>query len=128
MNAFDENAGADGQQPPTTEELLAELLRNQQEHRAEVQALREEVAANRRVPQQVQAVALSPEELLAARLDEISQHSHYCPGCGRLYDYQRECNGKPEAPHPPIEVVSTDELRAGDPVAHTAAPNTDKLG
>ena len=46
----------------------------------------------------------------------------YCPGCGRRYGYQTECRGQSAAlPHPPIEVVSTDEL-AGDPDGHTPAP------
>ena len=107
--------------------MLAELLENQRLHREEVAQLREEVAKNRRIPQQVQAVVQSPEELLAARLQAISEHSHYCPGCGLLYNYMRECRGRPEAPHPPIDVVTTDELH-GDPVGHTAAPNTDRLG
>ena len=47
----------------------------------------------------------------------------YCPGCGRTYDYRQQCTGSPEAPHPPIEVVSTAELD-GDPSEFTAAPNT----
>lgn len=48
----------------------------------------------------------------------------YCPGCGRRYGYQRECTGRGEAPHPAIEVVSTDELHGDDTSKHTAAPNT----
>ena len=48
-------------------------------------------------------------------------HPFYCPGCGNRYNYERECIGRPEAPHPPIEVVSTDELN-GDPANHTPAP------
>lgn len=51
----------------------------------------------------------------------------YCPGCGLRYEYRQKCTGRPDAPHPPIEVVSTDEL-SGDPSKHTAAPNTDNLG
>lgn len=48
----------------------------------------------------------------------------YCPGCGRRYSYRRECVGRSsEQPHPPIEVVSTDELN-GDPAHFTPAPNT----
>jgi hypothetical protein len=47
----------------------------------------------------------------------------YCPGCGRRFEYQQQCTGRPDSPHPPIEVVSTDELRGDD---HTAAPNTDR--
>lgn len=48
----------------------------------------------------------------------------YCPGCGRPYGYQTQCTGaSAEAPHAPIEVVSTDEL-TGDPSGHTPAPNT----
>ena len=48
----------------------------------------------------------------------------YCPGCGRQYTYQRECTGRPEAPHQPIEVVSTDEL-SGDPANLTPAPTSE---
>ena len=43
----------------------------------------------------------------------------YCPGCGRRYEYRQQCTGKPESPHPPIEVVSTDELKSGDPSQHS---------
>jgi predicted RNA-binding Zn-ribbon protein involved in translation (DUF1610 family) len=46
----------------------------------------------------------------------------YCPGCGRQYEYRQRCTGSLEQPHPPIEVVSTDELKSGDPSQHTAAP------
>lgn len=46
---------------------------------------------------------------------------YYCPGCGKRYNYQRECTGRGEAPHPAIDVVSTDELH-GDPAHHTPAP------
>jgi len=49
----------------------------------------------------------------------------YCPGCGRRYEYRQQCTGRPEAPHPPIEVVSTDELSVD---THTAAPDTTNLG
>jgi len=49
----------------------------------------------------------------------------YCPGCGRRFQYQQQCTGKPESPHPPIEVVSTDELSGDNP---TAAPSTENLG
>lgn len=52
---------------------------------------------------------------------------YYCPGCGTRSHYMRSCTGRPEAPHPPIDTVSTDEL-SGDPANHTPAPNTDKLG
>lgn len=49
---------------------------------------------------------------------------YYCPGCGRRYKYMTECVGMTrEAPHQPIEVVSTDELN-GDPANHTPAPPT----
>jgi hypothetical protein len=49
----------------------------------------------------------------------------YCPGCGKRVQYQQQCTGKPESPHPPIEVVSTDELKGDE---HTAAPSTENLG
>lgn len=60
----------------------------------------------------------------------------YCPGCGERYEYRQRCTGKAESPHPPIEVVSTDELaNEPDPIdkeAHqkwaeslTAAPSAE---
>lgn len=52
----------------------------------------------------------------------------YCPGCGKQVGYMKECTGKPEAPHPPIEVVPTDELASGDTSQHTPAPSTENLG
>jgi len=51
----------------------------------------------------------------------------YCPGCGKRVQYQQQCTGRPDAPHPPIEVVSTDEL-SGDASKLTAAPSTENLG
>lgn len=70
-----------------------------------------------------------------AKADEAP---YYCPGCGRRWTYVRECEGRAEAPHPPILVVSTGELDgepdATDKDAHaewaaklTAAPNSDVL-
>lgn len=51
-------------------------------------------------------------------------HPFYCPGCGRRWNFPAECRGASDAaPHPPIEVVSTDELD-GDPEKHTAAPES----
>lgn len=48
--------------------------------------------------------------------------SYYCPGCGRAYeDENAVCTGTPEAPHQPIDVVSTAEL-TGDPEKQTPAP------
>jgi hypothetical protein len=46
----------------------------------------------------------------------------YCPGCGKRFQREGECTGTGEAPHPPIEVVSTDELSGEE--GHTAAPGT----
>ncbi len=60
------------------------------------------------------------------RAEEVKKnyldHSHYCPGCGRVSNYPRECTGTKEAPHQPIEAVSTDELRGDDPAKYTPAP------
>lgn len=108
--------------PQTTDDLLRAVLAEQQQHRAEVAHLREELAASKQSPQVYQApsVALSAEDALAARMEEVGKHDFYCPGCGLLYDYQQRCTGKSESPHPPIEVVSTDELKAGDTSKHTA--------
>lgn len=108
----------------TTEVTLADLLKEQQAHRAEVAALRQELAQSRTASPQSTANAPTAEEALATRLAEIDQYPFYCPGCGALYKYQRECIGLSGAhPHPPIEVVSTDELKSGDPTTHTPAPN-----
>ena len=60
-----------------------------------------------------------------ATADKADEAPFYCPGCGKRVQYQQQCTGKPESPHPPIEVVSTDEL-SGD--SHTAAPDTTNLG
>ena len=113
-------------QPQTTEQLLQQLLDEQREHRAEVAALRDEVNKSRTnpVPRPAPSVALSAEELQQQRADEIAEHDFYCPGCGRLFDRERECQGRPEAPHAPIEVVSTDELKGDDTSKHTVAPDT----
>lgn len=53
---------------------------------------------------------------------EKEYKDYYCPGCGRQYDYPQRCIGTGEAPHPPIEVVSTDELKGDNPENHTPAP------
>jgi hypothetical protein len=94
--------------------------------------LREEMAQFRteqqqaRIPRAAQPeIVETPEEREAKRVEEISKFSHYCPACGRLYNYMRECTGYPASPHPPVDTVSTDEL-AGDPANYTKAPNTDE--
>lgn len=58
--------------------------------------------------------------------DTEATDPYYCPGCGRRYGYQTECRGMSAAtPHPPIEVVSTDELKKGaDTDKHTPAPDS----
>jgi hypothetical protein len=106
------------QPPQTTDDLLRAVLAEQQSHRAEVAELREQIAASRPATPAPVVANLSPEDALAARMQEIGQHSHYCPGCGLLYDYPQRCTGKAESGHPPIEVVSTDELKDG--TTHTA--------
>lgn len=111
------------------DDLLREIVRQQEEHRAEVAKLREELDARKApAPTGFSATVKSAEELFKERLEEVAHHSHYCPGCGKLVDYPQQCVGTPQAPHPPIEVVETGELQGEDPSAHTAAPNTDNLG
>lgn len=64
------------------------------------------------------------EDLAAAHdvdTDAPDRDPYYCPGCGRQYLYPAECRGTDQAPHPPIQTVSTDELD-GDPADHTPAP------
>jgi len=102
--------------------MLEDILAEQQEQRAQIASLK----GNRPAP--VAAPSLSAEQLEEQRAAEIADHEYYCPGCGQLYDYAQQCVGRPEAPHPPIEVVSTDELKGDDSTAHTAAPHTDNLG
>jgi len=108
----------------SVQELLAELLKAQQEHRAEVNALRDEIAKSRKPQQQFQMVAKSAEELYEERIAEIREHAFYCPGCGKLSKYVKECFGKAESPHPGIEMIPVDELLSGDPSTHTPAPVT----
>lgn len=60
--------------------------------------------------------------------DETQEAPFYCPGCGRRWNYPTACQGTGTAPHPAIEVVSTDELKSDDPADHTAAPRSDNIG
>lgn len=115
-------------------DLLQQLVSSQQQYRADVQALRDEVNAAKTAPASV--APTSPEAAVAQRQQEIEEADFYCPGCGKLLKAQIECTGNGEAPHPPIEPVSADELRnAPDPATdpegykkwqqdHTAAPAT----
>lgn len=58
---------------------------------------------------------------------EATDAPFYCPGCGRRWKFMTECRGMNlAAPHPPIEVVSTDEL-TGDPEHHTPAPDSPNI-
>lgn len=92
--------------------LLHQLVTAQQEYRAEISQLRGELSKVRRQPIATSTVrALSAEELQALRMHDIENASHYCPGCGALYQRPRECTGDPASPHPAIEVVPTDELK-----------------
>ena len=117
-------------EPQSDSDMLRQLIAEQQQNRAEVASLRQELAQSKSASVVAQPATnlQTAEDLLAARHEEIGKHSHYCPGCGRLYDYLRECLGSPSAPHPPIQVIPTDELKQDDVSQHTAAPNTDKLG
>lgn len=67
----------------------------------------------------------------ATEATEATEAPYYCPGCGRRWNFATECRGMTAAaPHPPIEVVSTDELKKsgkhahGDPEKHTPAPDS----
>lgn len=108
-------------QAQSTNDLLQQIITQQEQHRAEVAALREQIDAQKQqpAPQQAPATNLSPEDALKARMEEVGKHDFYCPGCGLLYSYQQRCTGKAESPHPAIEVVSTDELKAGDEAKYT---------
>lgn len=71
------------------------------------------------------------EAAAADNAEPFDDAPFYCPGCGRRAKYEKECRGSDTAPHPPIDVVSTDELRPsgdhphGDPSKHTPAPATE---
>lgn len=123
-----ETGDAPATEPATTDDLLRQIIDEQRQHRAEVADLRQQIDSQRTAPTGPAATVQSPEELQQARLEEVGNHSHYCPGCGKLVDYPQQCTGTATAPHPPIEVVSTDELKGDDTSAHTAAPNTDVVG
>ncbi len=104
--------------------MLATLIADQKAQRAEIARMRDEIAASHaQARPQLTVDVPTAEERHAARMAEVAKFSHYCPGCGKLYNYPRECEGSPVAPHQPIEVVSTDEL-SGDPANHTAAPDS----
>jgi hypothetical protein len=115
-------------EPFTTEQMLQQLLTAQQEHRAEVAALRQEINAAKRPVPSLPAVQKSPEQLHEERIAELREFSHYCPGCGKGSKYMRECTGRAEAPHQVIEMVSTAEVLGDDPSQHTPAPDTTNLG
>lgn len=112
------------EQAPQTAEDANQLGKMFAEYRAEVAALRQELQAHRPRTVQVAGPQETEQDRLDARLAAIAEHSHYCPGCGKLSKYPRECTGTPAGPHAPIEMVSTDEL-GGDPEKHTRAPSTD---
>lgn len=124
------------QEAKTTDQLLAELLASQAEMRAELASQRQ---ANEELKQQLSSpraapADLNPQQALEARLKELADNPYYCPACGKVYKYLTECRGKGEAPHPPVLVVSTEEVQnrpdpVNDPVGyaewekgHTAAP------
>lgn len=110
--------------PPQTPEEVLELGKMFAEYRAEVAALRQELAAHRPRTINVAAPQETLEQRQEARLALIAENSHYCPGCGKLSKYPRECVGTPAQPHKAIEMVPTDEL-GGDPARHAKAPSTD---
>lgn len=106
--------------PQTTDDLLRAILAEQEAHRAEVADLKQQITDSRPTPPpSAPTVNLSPEDALAARMEEIGKHDYYCPACGLLYDYQQRCTGRSESGHAPVEVVSTDELKAGDASKHS---------
>ena len=117
------------EQGQSVEEMLQQLLADQQAHRAEVAQLRDQLnSAKAPAPSGAPARVQSPQELRQARIEEMQGAEFYCPGCGRVSNYPRECTGRAEAPHPPIEVVKTSEFNPDDPDTHVAAPSTENLG
>lgn len=112
---------------PKTREEATEFGRIMAEFRKEIADLRREMASHRPRVQQVATETETPEMRQEARLQAIADSSHYCPGCGALGKYAQKCDGSGSPsghPHPPLEMVSTDEL-GGDPHDHTRAPSTD---
>lgn len=109
---------------PQTREEAADVGKMFAQFRAEVAQLRTELQSHRPRTVNVSAPQETVEQREEARLAAISEASHYCPGCGRLSKYPRECIGTPAGPHKVIEMVSTDEL-GGDPANHAKAPSTD---
>lgn len=67
---------------------------------------------------------------------ERNDAPYYCPGCGKRGNYPQKCTGRPESPHPEIEMVDTTELaydhnpdaKPGEQGYHTPAPDTEHLG
>jgi hypothetical protein len=117
-------APAEATADASVNELLQQLLSAQREHRAEVNALRQEISKNRAPSNNGPAILKTDDQLREERFADIRQHSHYCPGCGALSPFVKECTGKSEAGHPPILMVSTEELLSEDPTQHTPAPAT----
>lgn len=129
MGTGEDQQEAQGQ--PTeqsVEQLLQQLLTQQAEHRAEVNAMRQEIARQRVAPPPGPQPLKSAEQLHEERMADIRAHSHYCPGCGALSTYMKECRGTGASPHPPIDMVNTEELLSDDPSQHTPAPATTNLG
>lgn len=74
-------------------------------------------------PSQAPQAPQAPEQ--APQPEKVAEEPYYCPACGQRVEYRQQCTGQDAAsPHPPTEVVSTDELNAGDPAQHTAAPDS----
>ncbi len=107
----------------TTDDLLRELVAAQTTYRAEVAQLREMWEQSRLTTTVNRPTVFeTPEQRQDKGMAEIAQHSHYCPACGRLSKYLRDCSGKLGQPHPTVEMVSTEELLSGDPATHTPGP------
>ncbi|MDE2101932.1 MAG: hypothetical protein KGL39_32095 [Patescibacteria group bacterium] len=119
---------SEGENKQSVEEMLAELIAAQREHRKEVSELRDELAKSKAPVQQVLGIVKTADQLREERFADIREHSHYCPGCGKLSHYPKECFGTATSPHPGIEMVSVEELLSGDESQHTAAPDTTNLG
>lgn len=126
MEASDTTQGAPPADPTSVEGMLQQIQADQAAHRAEVANLRSELSASRKPAATAPVTVRSQADMRADRIEQMSQFDYYCPGCGRLYSYPRECTGDKAMPHAPVEVVSTSEVTGtdSDPANHTAAPNT----
>lgn len=119
----------------SVQEMLRAFMDEQRSWRSKVI---QEVRASK-VPAAPTSIAgETPDDRKRARDQAIKDAPYYDPISGRLHQYLCESTGYPDAPHPPVMVVPTDELHnEPDPrdkqayadwqAGHTAAPDHEQL-